>query len=911
MEFLSSILGLVPCLYDHTSKHTVYIRDLKKNLQALSKEMADLNNLYEDVKAKVERAEQRQMMRTKEVGGWIHQVEDMEKEVAEILQRGNQEIQKRCLGCCPRNCWSSYKIGKAVSEKLVAVSGQIGKGHFDVVAEMLPRPLVDELPMEETVGSELAYGRICGFLKDPQVGIMGLYGMGGVGKTTLLKKINNDFLTTSSDFDVVIWVVVSKPSNIEKIQEVIWNKLQIPRDIWEFRSSKEEKAVEILRVLKTKKFVLLLDDIWERLDPLEMGVPRPDARNKSKIVFTTRSQDVCHQMKAHKSIEVACLSSEAAWTLFQKEVGEETLSHPHILRLAKTVAEECKGLPLALITLGRALASERDPSNWDKLIQDLSKFPAEISGMEDELFHRLKVSYDRLSDDVIKSCFMYCSLFSEDWEISNENLMNLWIGEGFLGEVHDIHEACNQGRKIIKKLKHACLLESCGSREKRVTMHDVIHDMALWLYGECGKEKNKILVYNDVSRLKEAQEIPKLKEAEKMSLCDKNVEKFPKTLVCPNLKTLIIEGCHKLTKLPSGFFQFMPLIRVLDLSINDNLSELPIGIGKLCALRYLNLSYTRIRELPIELRNLKNLMILLLDDMKSLGSIPQDVISSLISLKLFSNYAVNILSGVETMLEELESLNGLSEIRITISNALSFNKLKSSHKLLRCISYLQLLKWGDVITLEISFPLLKRMEHLHGLIISHCNELKAIKINVEGEGTNKDVTLPNYIVPCQEYFCTLREVGIDHCSKLLDLTWLVYAPNLEVLYVKDCESIEQVIHGVEEKLEIFLRLKYIKLSKLPRLKSIYGHPLLFPSLEIIKVRKCKSLRSLPFDSTTSNKNLKKIKAEKSWWNQLKWNDETLKHSFTPYFQIHKAEAYLTEESETGGIDDMQEQLISN
>ncbi|RVW34120.1 putative disease resistance protein [Vitis vinifera] len=404
MEFLSSIVGPVPCFYDHASKQTVYIRDLKKNLQALSKEMVDLNNLCEDVKARVERAEQRQMIRTKEVGG------------------GSVKW-KTC-----------YKIGKAVSEKLAAVSGQIGKGHFDVVAEMLSRPLVDELPMEETVGSELAYSRICGFLKDPQVGIMGLYGMG----------------------------------------EVIWNKLQIPRDIWEIRSSKEEKAVEILRVLKTKKFVLLLDDIWERLDPLEMGVPRPDAQNKSKIVFTTRSQD--------------------------KEVGEETLSHPHILRLAKTVAEECKGLPLALITLGRALAGERDPSNWDKVIQDLIKFPAEISEL------RFK-------------------------------------------------------RKTVK-------------------MHDVIHDMALWLYGECGKEKNKILVDNDVSRLKEAQEIPKMKEVEKMSLWDKNVEEFPQTLVCPNLKTLIM-ACNKLTKFPSGFFQFMPLIRVLDLSDNDNLTELPIGISEL------------------------------------------------------------------------------------------------------------------------------------------------------------------------------------------------------------------------------------------------------------------------------------------------------------------------------------------
>ncbi|RVW34099.1 putative disease resistance protein [Vitis vinifera] len=344
MEFLSSIAGLIPCFYDHTSRHTLYIRDLKKNLRALSQKMEELNNLYEDVTARVEGEEQRQMRRRKEVGGWIRGVEEMVEEVNEILRRGDQEIQKRCLRCCPRNCWSSYKIGKAVSEKLVALSDQIGRGHFDVVAEMLPRPLVDELPMEETVGSELAYGRICGFLK--------------IHKWEL--------------WDYMEW------------GEVIWNKLQIPRDIWEIKSTKEQKAAEISRVLKTKKFVLLLDDIWERLDLLEMGVPHPDARNKSKIIFTTRSQDVCHQMKAQKSIEVTCLSSEAAWTLFQKEVGEETLkSHPHIPRLAKIVAEECKGLPLALVTVGRAMVGEKDPSNWDKVIQDLSKFPAEISGLGD------------------------------------------------------------------------------------------------------------------------------------------------------------------------------------------------------------------------------------------------------------------------------------------------------------------------------------------------------------------------------------------------------------------------------------------------------------------------------------------------------------------------------------------------
>ncbi|WJZ94636.1 hypothetical protein VitviT2T_013476 [Vitis vinifera] len=648
-----------------------------------------------------------------------------------------------------------------------------------------------------------------------------------------------------------------------------------------------------------------------------MGVPHPDAQNKSKIVFTTRSQDVCHQMKAQKSIGVACLSSEAAWTLFQKEVGEETLkSHPHIPRLAKIVVEECKGLPLALVTVGRAMVGEKDPSNWDKVIQDLSKFPAEISGVEDELFNRLKVSYDKLSDNAIKSCFTYCSLFSEDWEIYIESLIECWIGEGFLGEVHDIHEARNQGYKIIKKLRHTCLLESCGSREKRVKTHDVVCDMALWLYGECGKKKNKIVVYDDVFRLKEATEILELKETEKMSFWYPNVEKFLETLVCPNLKTLFVEGCHKLTKFSSGFFQFMPLIRVLNLAGNDNLSELPTGIGELNGLRYLNLEPTRIRELPIELKNLKNLMILRLNSMQFSVTIPQDLISNLISLQLFDIWNTNILSGVETLLEELESLNDINEIGITISSALSLNKLKRSHKLQRCIRLLQLHKWGDVITLELSSLFLKRMEHLIQLEVDHCDD---VKVSMEREMKQNDVIgLSNYNVAREQYIYSLRYIRIKNCSKLLDLTWVVYASCLEELYVEDCESIELVLHhdhgayDIVEKLDIFSRLKCLKLNRLPRLKSIYQHPLLFPSLEIIKVYDCKSLRSLPFDSNTLNNNLKKIKGETSWWNQLKWKDETIKDCFTPYFQVHEAEAYFAEESETGSIDDdMQEQLVSN
>ena len=248
-----------------------------------------------------------------------------------------------------------------------------------------------------------------------------------------------------------------------------------------------------------------------------------------------------------------------------------------------------------------------------------------------------------------------------------------------------------------------------------------------------------------------------------MSLWDQNVE-FPETLMCPNLKTLFVDRCLKLTKFPSRFFQFMPLIRVLDLSANYNLSELPTSIGELNDLRYLNLTSTGIRELPIELKNLKILMILRLDHLQSLETIPQDLISNLTSLKLFSMWITKIFSGVETLLEELESLNDISDLRITISSALSLNKLKRSHKLQRCISCLQLHKWGDVMTLELSSSFLKRMEHLQVLEVRHCDD---VKISMEREMTQNDVTgLSNYNVAREQYFYSLRYIRIQKCSKL-------------------------------------------------------------------------------------------------------------------------------------------------
>ena len=605
--------------------------------------MEELKNVNKDVNENVDREEKLLLKkRTHVVDGWIQSVEAMEKEVTDLLAKGDGEIQKKCFGtsCCPKNCRASYKIGKMVLRKMEDVALKKTEGSkFIVVAEPLPSPVVMERPFDKTVGLDSLFNHVCVQLEDEKVGIVGLYGMGGVGKTTLLTRINNEFLKTREDeFDAVIWVTVSRSAIVEKVQQVLLNKLGIPKDKWEGRSEDERKE-EIFNVLKTKKFVLLLDDMWEALDLFAVGIPPLNNGNKSKVVFTTRLSTVCLDMGA-KGIEVNSLEWEEAFALFQKYVGEDTInSHPDIPELAEIVAKECAGLPLALITIGRAMAGTKTPEEWERTIKMLKNYPAKFPGMENHLFSRLAFSYDSLQDEATKSCFLYCSIFPEDCEIHCNELVQLWIGEGFLDESDDLKKARDKGEAIIERLYHACLLEinypSYDYKEgltKCVKMHDVIRDMALWLACQNGNKKQKRFVVVDEGKSVTSQEVEEWKGTQKISLVSLTFEEHIESPSFPDLQTLLLGNRRRLFSLPSGFFSYMPNLTVLDLGNHFELDGLPMEISKLVTLQYLNLSNTGIRKIPMELRNLKKLRILILNNMGRLQRIPSQIISGLSSL---------------------------------------------------------------------------------------------------------------------------------------------------------------------------------------------------------------------------------------------------------------------------------------
>ncbi|KAK8930999.1 putative disease resistance protein [Platanthera zijinensis] len=219
--------------------------------------------------------------------------------------------------------------------------------------------------------------------------LAGIWGMGGVRKTTLLQGLNNQLLHSSESpqtppaFDYVIWTVASKDCNL----------------------------------VKNKSFLFLLDDLWQTADLDEVGIPHPlrsgAGAMKQKVVFTTRLEGVCRQMQARPIMKLDCLGEDEAWQLFYDKVGEETIrAHARISGLARRAVKECDGLL---------------PKEWQNTITMLQKswWPREMEGMEEKIMMKLKISYDDLTDDIIRKCFLLCCLWLEDHSIPKIDLIQM------------------------------------------------------------------------------------------------------------------------------------------------------------------------------------------------------------------------------------------------------------------------------------------------------------------------------------------------------------------------------------------------------------------------------------------------------------------------------------------------------
>ncbi|KAH9715991.1 putative disease resistance protein [Citrus sinensis] len=817
-------------LFDRTSncvgEQAKYVWGLEKNLRVLETELHKLTRARDDLKTKVEVEEQRpRTRRTNQVAGWLEDVQKLETEFTELERVRAQEMDRLCLGgLCSKNFVSSYNYGTQVVELTDRVINLKKDGEtIEVVVEKAPDGAAIELPVDHTVvGQERLLDQVWRCITDEEKnrGIIGLYGIGGVGKTTLLKQVNNNFCHQRHIFDVVIWAAVST------LQDDIGKRIGFSEAKYWKEKSLQAKAVDIAGILCRKKFVLLLDDIGERIDLTQLGVPLQKLKDGSKVVLTTRSAGVCDQMDAEK-VEVYSLAHDKAWELFQEMVERSTLdSHTSIPELAEALARECGGLPLALKTVGRAMKSQRRVGDWKRAINKMRTSASKFSGMKEEVFSRLKFSYDSLSTDELRSCLLYCCLYPEDYKIPKRELIDYWISEEF---VCDFDGGCD----FIDDLLHACLLEEEG--DDHVKMHDMIREMSLWIACTVDKEEQNFLVRAGV----ELTEAPKFEEW---------------------------QGAKRVSLMGNGI---------------RSSSEIPTC---LVSLHHLDLSSTNITGLPQELKALEKLRYLNLDYTRFLSIIPHQLISGfskLEVLRLLSRGRWSVIEGnvlcddAEPLMKELLGLKHLNVLSWTFRSSLAVQKFLKYPKL---VSITQ-----SVMVCQCESP---PFNVLHLAYMENLQELRISDSNLEEMKTDSTEEVKKLF---QSGFRSLDRVVIWSCQKMKDLTWLVFVQILKQLRIVFCTEMEEII-SVDKLRDIskiigsehnfFAQLESLTIKWGRNLKSVYPNPLPFPKLKKIEVRECPQLKKLPLNSSSAKERRVVIEGSKKWWEELQWEDQATQNAFS-------------------------------
>ncbi|XP_072956556.1 disease resistance protein RPS2-like [Typha angustifolia] len=439
----------------------------------------------------------------------------VEKQLKEEITEEEYNKLDRChsLCNCTPNLFHRYRLGKRIAEKLKDLNELVneGKEFRDFGWKPLEDP-VEQRPKARTFGMESVMAQLHGYFDNKEKSIIGIWGQGGVGKTTLLNMFNNELKERSGEFNVVIWIDVSNYQrlNVVNIQRMITDRLGLE---WNGQDEGNTRARVLAKNLRKKNFVILLDDVWEAFRLEEVGIPEPGADKKCKIILASRDKHVCVEMGAQKSlIEMPLLDDQAAWELFRNNLTADDLTaiddspdgENVIGGYAVDIARNCGRLPLALKVIGSAVAGLKDPKEWCDAVEATKAGLEDIDGV-DKMFLRLKYSYDRLNLE-LKECFLYCTLFPGNSWIKKDQLVDYWVAEGVIPNDR-------KSRSNIRLLASACLLQYNDSQSE-VKLHHIIRQWGLWLTTEQGK----FLVKSGMDLKDAPDEAESWREAKRISL---------------------------------------------------------------------------------------------------------------------------------------------------------------------------------------------------------------------------------------------------------------------------------------------------------------------------------------------------------------------------------------------------------
>ncbi|XP_028755720.1 uncharacterized protein LOC114715080 [Neltuma alba] len=636
---------------DLTWEQLLYLIHYRRNIEHFNELLEELTLRRCSIQHEIDRATNNVEQIKEEVRHWLAKVDEI-SETGRKLQEKSQ-VQTECsITSCP-NPWLRYKLGKKAKEIAKEVVEICGKGNFHGVSYRVPPLSTAELTnrdSNEGIDSRVPImNQIMEALRNPSVNMIGLCGLGGVGKTTIAREVEKK-VKNQKMFEKVIMATVSIELNIEKIQGQIADKLamQLSERTEDVRASRLWE-----RLNKEKNMLLILDDLWEELDLRKVGIPFVDVENYSsknegcKILLTSRNKRLLSDlMKCQEIIEVGVLSKNEAWELF-KRIAEFSIEsgNPDLKPIADEIVQKCGGLPLAIATAAKALRGKNLDEWKDYLARWKNHLRRSDTGIK-EVDASLKLSYDPLSQEK-KTIFLLAAMLTHDPSI--EDLLMYSVGLDIFQGIENMEQAYVGISAIVSKLKSLNLfMDSISSHH--VTIHDVFREIAL---NTASRELHAFILRHESSR--EWQDEDELERYKGISLQESEISvDLREELHAPTLEFFLLHNTKRDLTIPNMFFKSSKKLKLLAFT-NVHFSSLPslsflLKLKTLCLhscfleditevtrlknLKVLSLASSKVQQLPIELAMLTSLQILNLSHCFELKVIPPNVLSSLKKLEV-------------------------------------------------------------------------------------------------------------------------------------------------------------------------------------------------------------------------------------------------------------------------------------
>jgi predicted adenine nucleotide alpha hydrolase (AANH) superfamily ATPase len=364
--------------------------ELEENLQFLQ---TDFTRMEVFLRYIDDRFQEQQRRLPEPVELCLTRMNDALTQAKQLAERAKQQ-RRRCFGCCllcspkltteVRN-WET-RFGQHFQDLQHDFSITANAEHIVSTAAPQAEVLRQDVP-DDIVGSAIgsAQVKLQTWLTEPahnQSGVIGIYGIGGVGKTTVLKAIHDNYKKVSGIFDIVIWFTVSnyKPEKeddkIKELQASIAHTLNVdlkdcPNDI---------RKMKLSASLKKKRFLIILDDMWRKMDLDKVGVKFGHDKG-SKVLISSRRVGVIKTMgaSAHYCWRMRHLSAGDGWELFRRKAFANGAVPEDIKTIAEEIAKECKGLPLALNVVAAVVLSwGMDLIKWRDALASMRNVDAKL-----------------------------------------------------------------------------------------------------------------------------------------------------------------------------------------------------------------------------------------------------------------------------------------------------------------------------------------------------------------------------------------------------------------------------------------------------------------------------------------------------------------------------------------------------